>query len=165
MPIYPDVDDVDDTTDACPFIIDTLVINPEMVPNAKFKLKPILIESDTFYSVFFRKRSRHMTLSFLDSLLCRLKPKLNRLLHKYAVSSGNSIELTRELHGITISNKEHKYKAMNRSECRMNITNNSYVRMTVHLALESIGKQMEIEFLFKILNVSHIPFDADDLFL
>jgi len=165
MPIYPDVDNVDDTTDACPFIIDSLVINPDMVPNVMFKLKPILIESDTFYSVFFRKRSCHMTFSFLDSLLCRLKPKLNRLLHRHAVSSSNSIELTRELHGISISNKQHIYKAMTRSECRMNITNNSYVRMTVHLALDSIGKRMAIEFLFKILNVSHVPFDADDLFI
>lgn len=165
MPIYPDVDDVDDTTDACPFIIDVLVINPFMVPNVMFKLKPILIETETFHSMFFQKRNGHMILFFLDSLLCRLKPKLNRLLHRYASSSTKSIELTRELHRFTIINKETKYMAMTKSEFVMNLTNNSYVRMMVHLGLESIGKQVGIEFLFKIQNVSHVPFDADDLFI
>lgn len=173
MPIFPDLEE---TATVNPFLIDLLVVkdNKAISSTAEkvtFKLKPIYVCFPTFERLFFKKRGstyRRIKLTFLNSLLGKLKPKLVRLLHHYANTCGESIALTKEIFDLTIDeNKCTSINALTHSEF-IKVTDSSddtFVRASVHLGILSLSVKLTLEFVFRIEAMPTVcPFESDDLF-
>ena len=173
MPIFPDLEE---TSTVNPFLVDLLVVSDNKAISSTaepvtFKLKPIYVCFSTFERLFFKKRGstyRRVKLTFLDSLLGKLKPKLVRLLHHYAKSCGESISLTREIFDLTIDeNKCRPINALTHSEF-VQVTDSSddtFVRTIVHLGILSVSVKLTLEFVFRIESMPSVcPFESDDLF-
>jgi len=173
MPIYPDVEETDETN---PHLLDLLDISNvdnsfEPTNKATFKLKPIHVSFPIFERLFFKKRLGVYSaskLTFLDSLLNKLKPKLSRELRKYTTTACETITLNHEIFELTLI-KRLQVKSLSHPEFFriLDTTNDTYVRATVHLAVFSISTNLTIEFIFKVKNIplNDCAFDADDLFL
>ena len=91
MPVFPDLEE---NVTVNPFLVDLLVVSdnrvipPTSAEKVTFKLKPIFVSFPIFERLFFKKRGstyRRVKLTFLNALLCKLKPKLVRFLHRYAL--------------------------------------------------------------------------------
>ena len=173
MPVFPDLEG---TTTVNPFLVDLLVVSdnrviPSSAEKVTFKLKPIYVCFPTFERLFFKKRGttyRRVNLAFLNCLLCKLKPKLVRLLHRYAKTCGESIALTKEIFDLTIDeNKCTSMNALTHSEF-IRVTNSSddtFVRTIVNLGILNISVNLSLEFVFRIESMPSIcPFESDDLF-
>ena len=173
MPVYPDVEE---TTETNPYLLDLLDISNvdnsfESMNKATFKLKPIHVSFSIFDRLFFKKRLGVYTtskLTFLDSLLNKLKPKLTKELRKYTTTARETIALNHEIFELTLI-KGLRIKSLSHTEFFriMDTTNDTYVRATVHLAVSSISTNLTIEFIFKVKDIplNDCAFDADDLFL
>ena len=173
MPIFPDLEE---TATVNPFLIDLLVVsdNKAISSNAEqvsFKLKPIFVSFPIFERLFFKKRGstyRRVKLTFLDSLLKKLKPKLVRLLHPYVKTCGESIALTREIFDLTIDeNKYRPINALTHSEFVQvaDSSDDTFVRTIVHLGILTVSVKLTLEFVFRIESMPLIvPFESDDLF-
>jgi hypothetical protein len=188
MPVYPDVEETDETN---PYLLDLLDVSNIDIDNANiqtistFKLKPINVSFPVFERLFFKKRHGAYSttkLAFLDSLLNKLKPKLSRELRKYTTSACETIALNNEIFGLTLikqmpcssscsssSFSSLRVKSLSHTEFVriIDTTNDTYVRTTIHLAVNSISTNLTIEFMFKVKDIPTNPcaFDADDLFL
>lgn len=174
MPIFTDLDE---PNVANPFLVDLLVVHDNKgcnTPTAKkimLKLKPIFVSHEIFEYLFFKKRRGmygRVKLTFLDSLLTKLKPKLIRFLHCHASSSCESISLTREIFKLTIDeNKSMSAKGITHSDFLRvaDSSDDTFVRATLHLGISSVDVNLTIEFLFKIEAMPcTIPFESEDLF-
>ena len=173
MPVYPDVEETDETN---PHLLDLLDISNidnsfELMNKATFKLKPIHVSFPIFERLFFKKRLGVYSaskLTFLDSLLNKLKPKLSRELRKYTTTACETIALNHEIFGLSLI-QGLRIKSLSHQEFFriLDTTNDTYVRTTIHLAVFSISTNLTIEFIFKIKNIptNNCAFDADDLFL
>jgi len=173
MPVYPDEEETDETN---PHLLDLLDISNvdnsfEPTNKATFKLKPIQVSFPIFERLFFKKRLcvySASKLTFLDSLLNKLKPKLARELRKYTTTAFETISLNHEIFELTII-QGLRIKSLSYPEFIriLDTTNDTYVRATIHLAVFSISTNLTIEFIFKVKNIpfNHCAFDADDLFL
>jgi hypothetical protein len=173
MPIFPDLEE---TVTVNPFLVDLLVIsdNKAISSNAEqvtFKLKPIFVSFPIFERLFFKKRGRiyrRVKLTFLDSLLGKLKPKLVRLLRPYAKTCGESVSLTREIFDLTIDeNKCRPINALTHSEFVQvaDSPDDTFVRTIVHLGVLTVSVKLTLEFVFRIDTMPLIvPFESDDLF-
>ena len=172
MPVFPDMEEAR----VNPFLVDLLVVSDNRVIASSaekviFKLKPIFISFPTFERLFFKKRKniyRRVKLTFLDSLLGKLKPKLVRLLHRHAKTCGESIALTREIFNLTIDeNKCTSINALTHSEF-IQVTDSpddTFVRTIVNLGIMNISVNLTLEFVFKIDSIPPMcPFESDDLF-
>lgn len=186
MPVYPDVEETDETN---PYLLDLLDVSNIDIDTANlstFKLKPINVSFPVFERLFFKKRHGAYSatkLAFLDSLLNKLKPKLSRELRKYTSSACETIALNNEIFGLTLikqmpcsscsssssSSSILRVKSLSHTEFVriIDTTNDTYVRTTIHLAVNSISTNLTIEFMFKVKDIPANPcaFDADDLFL
>jgi hypothetical protein len=172
MPVYPDVEETDETS---PYLLDLLDIsNIDNVSRSKaiFKLKPINVSFSVFEKLFFKKRLGvygASKLIFLDSLLNKLKPKLSRELRKYTTTACETIALNHEIFGLTLLIKRLRIKSLSYAEFIriLDTTNDTYVRVSTHLAINSISTNLTIEFIFRVKDIPCNPcaFDADDLFL
>jgi len=173
MPIFPDLEE---TTTVNPFLVDLLVVSDNRVittsaEKVTFKLKPIYVCFPTFERLFFKKKGstyRRVKLTFLNSLLGKLKPKLVRLLHHYAKTCGESIALTKEIFDLTIDeNKCTSLNALTHSEF-IRVTdssNDTFVRTVVNLGILNISVNLTLEFVFRIKSMPIVcPFESDDLF-
>jgi hypothetical protein len=173
MPIFTDLEEPNVVN---PFLVDLLVVrdNRPISPNAEkilLKLKPIFVTYDIFEYLFFKKhRGKYgrVKLTFLDSLLAKIKPKLIRSLHCHTNSSCKSISLSREILELTIDeNKSMSVKGLTHSEFLKvaDSPDDTFVRATVHLGISSINVNLTIEFVFKIEAMPCMtPFESDDLF-
>ena len=187
MPVYPDVEETDETN---PYLLDLLDVSNIDIDTANlstFKLKQINVSFPVFERLFFKKRHCAYSatkLAFLDSLLNKLKPKLSRELRKYTSSACETIALNNEIFGLTLikqppscssscssssSSSILRVKSLSHTEFVriIDTTNDTYVRTTIHLAVNSISTNLTIEFMFKVKDIPANPcaFDADDLFL
>ena len=175
MPVYPDEEETDETN---PHLLDLLDISNidnsfEPMNKATFKLKPIHVSFPIFERLFFKKRLGVYSaskLTFLDSLLNKLKPKLSRELRKYTTTACETIALNHEIFELTLVKRLHvKSQSLSHPEFVriLDTTNDTYVRTTIQLAVFSISTNLTIEFIFKIKNIptNNCAFDADDLFL
>jgi len=173
MPIYPDLEE---TVTVNPFLVDLLVVSdnrliPSSAEKVTFKLKPIFVSFPIFERLFFKKRGhtyRRVKLTFLNSLLCKLKPKLVRFLHHYAKTCGESISLTKEIFDLTIDeNKCTSLNALTHSEF-IRVTDSpddTFVRTIVNLGILNISVNLTLEFVFRIESMpTVIPFESNDLF-
>lgn len=174
MPIFLELEE---TSTVNPFLIDLLVVSdnrviPSSAEKVTFKLKPIFISFPIFERLFFKKKGstyRRVKLTFLNCLLCKLKPKLVRLLHRYAKTCGESIALTKEIFDLNIDeNKCTSMNALTYSEF-IRVTDSSddtFVRTIVNLGILNISVNLTLEFLFRIKLMPEVacPFDSDDLF-
>ena len=174
MPIFPDLEE---TATVNPFLVDLLVVSDNRVippPSAEkvtFKLKPIFVSFPIFERLFFKKRGstyRRVKLTFLNALLCKLKPKLVRFLHRYAKTCGESIALTKEIFDLTIDeNKCTSLNALTHSEF-IRVTDSpadTFVRTIVNLGILNISVNLTLEFVFRIDSMPTVtPFESDDLF-
>jgi hypothetical protein len=173
MPIFPDLEE---TATVNPFLVDLLVVsdNKIITPTTEkvtFKLKPIYVCFSTFERLFFKKKGtsfRRVKLTFLNSLLGKLKPKLVRMLHRYAKTCGESIALTKEIFDLNIDeNKCTSINALTHSEF-IQVTDSSddtFVRTIVNLGILNISVNLTLEFVFRIkLMPAACPFESDDLF-
>jgi hypothetical protein len=176
MPVYPETEEETDETN--PYLLDLLDIsNTENQTvgrsQAIFKLKPINVVFSIFERMFFKKRRGVYSTTkttFLESLLNKLKPKLTRELRKYTPTARNAIALSHEIFELTIADdtRLRSQSLTHREFVRaIDTTNDTYVRVTVHLALNSIATDLTIEFIFKVMGIpcNQDAFDADDLFL
>lgn len=173
MPVFPDLEE---TVTVNPFLVDLLVVtdNKAISSNAEnvtFKLKPIFVTFEIFERLFFKKRGstyRRVKLTFLDSLLGKLKPKLVRLLSRYAKTCGESVALTREIFELTINeNKCTSINALTHSEFVhvADSSDDTFVRTIVHLGISTLSVKLTLEFVFRIESMPLIvPFESDDLF-
>jgi hypothetical protein len=173
MPIFPDLEE---TATVNPFLVDLLVVsdNKAISSNAEqvtFKLKPIHVCFPIFERLFFKKRAstyRRVKLTFLDSLLGKLKPKLVRLLRPYAKTCGESVSLTREIFDLTIDeNKCRPINALTYSEFVQVVdsSDDTFVRTIVHLGILTVSVKLTLEFVFRIDTMPlACPFESDDLF-
>ena len=173
MPVFPDLEE---TVIVNPFLVDLLVVSdnrviPSSAEKVTFKLRPIFISFPIFERLFFKKRGstyRRVKLTFLNSLLCKLKPKLVRLLHRYAKTCGQSIALTKEIFDLNIDeNKCTSMNALTHSEF-IRVTdspNDTFVRTIVNLGILNISVNLSLEFVFRIESMPIVtPFESDDLF-
>lgn len=171
MPVY-----LDETTtnESNPHIINFAVFSDTLTPPATtfktFKLKPIHIEFKDFEKLFFKKRKTIYTvakLCFLNALLNMIKPKLSRLLHDiHCVSNKTSILLNKELFDLVLEDRIKSRVALTHANFvrAIDTTNDTYVRITISLAIMAISSVVNIEFIFKVRNIpAHDIFDADDL--
>ena len=177
MPVYPETEE-EETAETNPYLLDLLDISNienQTVGRSQaiFKLKPINVVFSIFERMFFKKRrcvySTTKT-TFLDSLLNKLKPKLMRELRKYTLSARNAITLSREIFELTVSDDTRlRSQSLTHHEFvrAIDTTNDTYVRVSVHLALNSIATDLTVEFIFKVMGIpcNQDAFDADDLFL
>jgi len=172
MPIFPDLEE---TATVNPFLVDLLVVSDNRVitssTDVTFKLKPIYVCFPIFERLFFKKKGttyRRVKLTFLNFLLGKLKPKLVRLLHRYAKTCGESIALTKEIFDLTIDeNKCTSLNALSHSEfVRIaDSSDDTFVRTIVNLGILNISVNLSLEFVFRIESMPSIcPFDSDDLF-
>ena len=173
MPVFTDLEE---TATVNQFLIDLLVVSDNKAISSTaepvtFKLKPIFVSFPIFERLFFKKRGRiyrRVKLTFLDSLLGKLKPKLVRLLHPYAKTCGESIALTREIFDLTIDeNKCRPINALTYSEFVQvaDSPDDTFVRTIVHLGILSVSVKLTLEFVFRIESMPLIvPFESDDLF-
>ena len=173
MPIFPDLEE---TVIVNPFLVDLLVVSDNKAissnaENVSFKLKPIFVSYPIFERLFFKKRGsvyRRIKLTFLDHLLGKLKPKLVRLLRRYAKTCGESVSLTREIFDLTIDeNKCRPINALTHSEFVKvaDSPNDTFVRTVVHLGILTVSVKLTLEFVFRIESMPMIvPFESDDIF-
>jgi hypothetical protein len=173
MPVFPDLEE---TAVVNPFLVDLLVVSdnkvmPSAAEKVNFKLRPIFVSFPIFERLFFKKRGstyRRVKLTFLNCLLCKLKPKLVRLLHRYAKTCGESIALTKEIFDLNIDeNKCTSLNALTHSEF-IRVTdspNDTFVRTIVNLGIINISVNLTLEFVFRIDSMPIVtPFESDDLF-
>lgn len=173
MPVFPDLEE---TVVVNPFLVDLLVVSdnkvmPSAAEKVTFKLRPIFVSFPIFERLFFKKRGstyRRVKLTFLNCLLCKLKPKLVRLLHGYAKTCGESIALTKEIFDLNIDeNKCTSLNALTHSEF-IRVTdspNDTFVRTIVNLGIINISVNLTLEFVFRIESMPIVtPFESDDLF-
>jgi hypothetical protein len=173
MPIFPDLEE---TATVNPFLVNLLVVSDNRAISSTaeqvtFKLKPIFVSFPIFERLFFKKRGstyRRVKLTFLDSLLGKLKPKLVRLLHRYAKTCGESIAVTREIFDLTIDeNKCRPINALTHSEFVQVVDSpdDTFVRTIVHLGILTVSVKLTLEFVFRVESMPLIvPFESDDLF-
>lgn len=176
MPVCPDNVEMNETINSNPFLIDLFVVNktnapPDTREKVLVKLKPIRVLFAVFEQSFFKRQRgiyKAVHLIFLDYLFDKLKPSLIRLLHKNTMPSCVSIALTREIFDIHLCEKDTQKIALTHSEFikMLDTTDDTYVRVTVNLAINSVAIDLRLEFIFKVQEIPCFQnFDGEDLCL